>query len=108
MSRFIGTSRLAAAVVALLLTGSGGAFAQQDAFAQACLGRGKASPQKCQCQAKLARATFTAPERAAMIRGMKGETAGFNAALKAMGETRKQAFLAKIQTLGARTERECR
>lgn len=98
----------AAAVAAAILIGSMGAAAAQDAFAQACVARGKSTAQKCACQAKLARASFTAPEQAAMIRALNGDQPGFKAAIAAMGDQRRKAFVSKMQALRARSDKECR
>jgi hypothetical protein len=100
-------SGLRIAAVALFAASAAPALAQ-DAFAQACLSRGKASAQKCECQAKLARASFTAPERSAMIRALSGDQAGFKVALDGMGEQRRKTFVGKMQTMRVRSDKECR
>jgi hypothetical protein len=92
----------------LSLFATGAQAATRDAFAQACMARAKASEQSCICQARLARATFSAPEHAAMIRAMQGDQAGFKLALAKMGERGQQAFVGKMQALKVKSERECR
>lgn len=82
--------------------------AADDAFTSACLARPNAVPTRCRCEGKLARTTFTAPERAAMIRGLQGDQAGFQASIAGMGEARGKAFIGKVRTLKARSDAQCR
>lgn len=95
-------------LVGFSLFTTGAHAATKDAFVQACLARAKASEQSCVCQARLARATFSGPEHAAMIRAMQGDQAGFKLALGRMGDRGQQAFVGKMQALKTRSERECR
>lgn len=95
-----------AAGFALLLSAAPAMAA--DAFADACVSRGKSSAAHCACESKLARASLSAREQSAMIRAMKGDADGFRAAVAAMGPEPTQAFVAKMKKLQARAETECR
>ena len=95
-------------VLALSLAGSGLARAATDDFAAACLARGKTSPQNCDCQARLAKASFSADERRIAIVAMRGGGDAFRASMAKMTPARRQTFVAKMQTLSQRTQAECR
>jgi hypothetical protein len=95
-----------AAGFALFLTAAPAMAA--DAFADACVSRGKSSAAHCACESKLARASLNPKEQSAMIRAIKGDSEGFRAAVAAMGAAPTQAFVAKMKKLQTRTEAECR
>jgi len=95
-----------AAGFALLLSAAPAMAA--DAFAEACVARGKSSAAHCACESKLARASLNAKELSAMIRAMKGDSEGFRKAVAAMGTAPTQAFVAKMKKLQSRTDAECR
>ena len=100
---------LMAAIGLVAACGSAPALAApRDDFSAACMTRPKATNQRCDCQAKLARTSFSQSERSAMIRAMKGDQTGFRSALDAMGDKRRQAFVSKMQVLKTRSDKECR
>ncbi|MDB5641909.1 MAG: hypothetical protein JWN07_1226 [Hyphomicrobiales bacterium] len=106
MMMLLRAAALAAAFVIPL--SSVATLAAGDAFAEACVARGKASVSHCACESKLARASLKAGEQAAMIRAMKGDTEGFRTAIAAMGTAPAQAFVGKMKKLQARSDAECR
>ena len=87
---------------------AGASQAATDEFADACLSRGKSSPKACECQAKLAKASFNADERKLAIGAMRGAGEAFRASMAKMPEAKRKTFVAKMQTLSRRTEAECR
>jgi hypothetical protein len=103
---FYVSAAAAAAGFALFLSASPASAA--DAFADACVSRGKSSAAHCACESKLARASLNAKEQSAMIRAMKGDSDGFRAAVAAMGAKPTEVFVAKMKKLQTRAEAECR
>ncbi len=107
MRGFVKTTLSTLAAIALLGL-AGGASAATDEFASACLARGKTSPKTCECQAKLAKASFNAEERKLAIGAITGSGESFRAGMAKMPEAKRQTFVGKMQTLSRRTEAECR
>ena len=91
---------------ATLLTGS--AQAAPDAFADACMAHGRASRQVCDCQARLAKASFNTQERQMVIVAMQGGNDAFRASLAKLTEPRRKTFVDKMQKLKGQTEAQCR
>jgi hypothetical protein len=106
MSSFLRAAAIAAGFA--LPSSFAPAVAAPDAFAEACVSRGKSSAAHCACESKLARGALDAREQAAMIRAMRGDSDGFRASVAAMGQAPAQAFVGKMQKLQTRTEAECR
>jgi hypothetical protein len=98
----------AAAAAGFVLFLSAAPVTAADAFADACVARGKSSAAHCACESKLARASLNAKERSAMIRAIKGDSEGFRTAVAAMGTEPTKAFVAKMKKLQTRTDAECR
>lgn len=80
---------------------------QPDEIAAICFDRG-GSVERCACEGRIARASFTPKERRAAIAGLSGQEQAFRKALDALGPGPGRAFMAKLKTLGERARRECR
>lgn len=78
-----------------------------DEFAALCIKRG-IRESACQCQARLARATFNSRERRAAINILKGGEGVARREVAQMGEARAKAFRSKMEALGRRAQAECR
>jgi len=98
---------LFAALLAAALVSPPSLAQPADEFAALCMKRG-IRESACQCQAKLARATFNSRERRAAINILKGGEGVARREVAQMGEARAKTFRSKMEALGRRAQAECR
>lgn len=96
-----------AAASALALLVIGGASAATDPFVTACMAKPNAGARGCECQARLARASFSPQERNLAIVGLGGNGEGFRNGIAKLKKPQRDAFLGKMQALGRRAAAEC-
>ncbi len=84
-------------------------FAQQaDPFVAACM-RGKtATPAKCTCQSKIARANLDRGEQQAALSALRGDKDGLGKQVRALGPVKAKAFEDKLKKLGEQSRAQCR
>ena len=81
---------------------------QSDPFTAACMTRKDATPAKCACQSKLARANLDRREQQMALAVLRGDKDGYNKQVKAIKPEQIKTFQGKMDKLGAQSRTECR
>ncbi len=107
MRRFASVVPVLALIAGVLVLPAAVSAQQADRFVEACM-RGKAAtPAKCTCQSKIARANLNKQEQQAALLALGGDKDGFAKQMKAFGPAKSKIFNGKMEKLGVQSRREC-